>query len=86
MKIMQISKMKKNLTVDQQQAFNAELERFYAAPPKDLTVVVDYVTMDQSCSFTLLDVPDMKRLHEINKPFSPFVDYEVFEVRPASDN
>lgn len=84
MKIMQVSRTKA-LTNDQQNAFHAELERFYAAPPRDLIVVADYVAMDQSRSFTLLEVRDLERLHEINKPFTPFVDYEVFEVRPATN-
>lgn len=84
MKIMQVSRMKA-LNQDQQNAFHAELERFYAAPPKDLIIVADYVATDQSRSFTLLEVPDLERLHEINQPFTPFVDYEVFEVRPATD-
>jgi hypothetical protein len=84
MKIMQVSRTK-TLTHDQKKAFHAELERFYAAPPKDLIVVADYVAMDQSRSFTLLEVTNLERLHEINKPFTPFVDYEVFEVRPATD-
>lgn len=84
MKFMQVSRMKKDLTPTQQKAFAAELERFYSSPPKDLTVVADYVTVDQSQSFTLLEVPHLDRLHQINKPFAPYVDYEVFEVRPAS--
>ena len=84
MKFMQVSRMKTDLTPDQQKAFGAELERFYSAPPADLTVVADYVAVDQACSFTLLEVASLKRLHEINAPFAPYVDYEVFEVRPAS--
>jgi len=60
------------------------LERFYSSPPADLTVVADYVTVDQSCSFTLVEVASLERLHEINEPFAPYVDYEVFEVRPAT--
>jgi len=82
--VMQVSRMKKDLTPEQQKAFGAELERFYSSPPGDLTVVADYVTVDESCSFTLLEVETMERLHEINQPFAPFVDYEVFEVRPAT--
>ena len=84
MKFMQVSRMKKDLTPDQQKAFTAELERFYSAPPADLTVVADYVAVDESCSFTLLEVSSLERLHEINTAFAPYVDYEVFEVRPAS--
>jgi Domain of unknown function (DUF3303) len=84
MKIMQVSRMKKTLTPDEHRAFQAELERFYAAPPEDLIIVSDYVAMDNSCSFTLLEASDLKRLHEINKPFAPYVDYDVFEVRPAT--
>ena len=84
MTFMQVSKMKKNLTADEQKAFSAELDRFYASPPADLTVVADYVAVDDSCSFTLLEVSGLKRLHEINAPFAPYVDYEVFEVRPAN--
>lgn len=84
MNVMQVSRMKKDLTPVQQQAFAAELERFYSSPPADLTVVADYVTVDQSCSFTLVEVASLERLHEINEPFSPYVDYEVFEVRPAT--
>lgn len=84
MNVMQVSRMKKDLTPVQQQAFAAELERFYSSPPADLTVVADYVTVDQSCSFTLLEVASLERLHEINEPFAPYVDYEVFEVRPAT--
>ena len=85
MTVMQVSKMKKDLTSAQQQAFAAELESFYSSPPSDLNVVADYVTVDQSCSFTLLEVPSLERLHQINQPFGPYVDYEVHEVRPASD-
>lgn len=81
---MQISRMKQNLTTTEQRAFQSELERFYANPPEDLQILADYVTVDQSRSFTLLDVPTMERLREINQPFSPFVDYEVFEVKPAT--
>ena len=84
MKFMQVSRMKKDMAPDQQKAFAVELERFYSAPPADLTVVADHVAVDESCSFTLLEVSSLERLHEINKPFAPFVDYEVFEVRPAS--
>jgi len=84
MNVMQVSRMKKDLTPVQQQAFAGELERFYSSPPADLTVVADYVTVDQSCSFTLLEVVSLERLHEINEPFAPYVDYEVFEVRPAT--
>ena len=84
MQIMQVSRTKKNLTPDEQKAFKAELDRFYGSPPKDLNVIVDYVAMDKSCSFTLLEVSSMERLHEINKPFSQFVDYEAIEVRPVS--
>ena len=84
MNVMQVSRMKKDLTPVQQQAFAAELERFYSSPPADLTVVADYVTVDQSCSFTLVEVASLERLHEINEPFAPYVDYEVFEVRPAT--
>lgn len=84
MRVMQVSRMKQGLTPDQQKAFQSVLERFYASPPPDLSVVADYVTVDQSRSFTLLDVPGMERLQEINEPFAPYVDYEVFEVRPAS--
>ena len=84
MNVMQVSRMKKDLTPIQQQAFAAELERFYSSPPADLTVVADYVTVDQSCSFTLVEVASLERLHEINEPFAPYVDYEVFEVRPAT--
>ena len=84
MKIMQVSRMKA-LNQDQQNAFHVELERFYATPPTDLIIVADYVAIDESRSFTLLEVTDLERLHEINKPFTPFVDYEVFEVRPATD-
>ena len=84
MKFMQVSRMKNDLSPTQQKAFAAELERFYSSPPKDLTVVADYVTVDQSQSFTLLEVSHLERLHEINKAFAPYVDYEVFEVRPAS--
>lgn len=84
MNVMQVSRTKKNLTPDEQRAFKAELKLFYGSPPEDLNVIVDYVAMDQSCSFTLLEVPSMERLHEINKPFSPFVEYEVIEVRPVS--
>jgi hypothetical protein len=82
--VMQVSRMKKDLTPEQQQAFGDELEKFYSSPPGDLKVVADYVTVDESCSFTLLEVETMGRLHEINQPFAPFVDYEVFEVRPAT--
>ena len=82
--VMQVSRMKKDLTPEQQKAFGAELERFYSSPPSDLKVVADYVTVDNSSSFTLLEVSSMERLHEINEPFAPFVDYEVFEVRPAT--
>ena len=82
--VMQVSRMKKDLTPEQQQAFAAELEKFYASPPPDLKVVADHVTVDESCSFTLLEVDSMERLHEINEPFAPFVDYEVFELRPAT--
>ena len=84
MTFMQISRMKKNLAPDEQKAFSAELERFYASPPADLTVVADYVAVDDSCSFTLLEVSSLERLHEINEPFAAYVDYEVFEVRPAN--
>jgi len=84
MNVLQVSRMKKDLTPIQQQAFAAELERFYSSPPADLTVVADYVTVDQSCSFTLVEVASLERLHEINEPFAPYVDYEVFEVRPAT--
>ena len=82
--VMQVSSMKKDLTPEQKKAFGAELERFYSSPPGDLTVVADYVTVDSSSSFTVLEVDSMERLHEINQPFAPFVDYEVFEVRPAA--
>ena len=81
MTFMQISRMKKDLALDEQKAFSAELERFYTSPPADLTVVADYVTVDDSRSFSLLEVSSLKRLHEINEPFAPYVDYEVFEVR-----
>jgi len=84
MTFMQVSKMKKNLAADGQKAFSAELDRFYASPPADLTVVADYVAVDESRSFTLLEVSSLKRLHQINAPFAPYVDYEVFEVRPAN--
>lgn len=84
MRIMQVSRMKKNLSPDAYRAFQAELERFYAAPPEDLTIVSDHVAVDNSCSFTLLEVSDLERLHAINKPFAPYVDYNVFEVRPAT--
>jgi hypothetical protein len=83
-KVMQISRMKTNLSPAERQAFYAELDRFYASPPKDLLVEADYVAVDQSCSFTLLKVPSLERLHEINRPFVPFVDYQVVEVRPAT--
>jgi hypothetical protein len=82
---MQVSKMKKDLTPAQRQEFQAELERFYSSPAADFTVVADYVTVDQSCSFTLVEVPSLERLHEINEPFAPYVNYEVYEVRPATD-
>ena len=82
--IMQVSKMKQDLTPDQQQAFAAEMERFYSSPPSDLKVVADYVAVDQSRSFTLLEVSGTQRLREINKPFDPYVDYEVFEVQPVN--
>ncbi len=84
MTFMQISRMEKNLTPDEQKGFSAELERFYALPPPDLTVVADYVAVDESRSFTLLEVSSLKRLHQINEPFVSYVDYEVFEVRPAN--
>ena len=84
MKFMQVSKMKKDLTPDLQKAFAKELKHFYSTPPADLTVAADYVAVDESCSFTLLEVHSLERLHAINKPFAPYVDYEVFEVRPAS--
>lgn len=83
MNFMQVSRMKQNLTLNQKKAFNDALERFYASPPADLTVVADYVAVDDSCSFTLVDVASLERLHEINEPFAPYVDYEVFAVRPA---
>lgn len=85
MKVMQISRMKQGLSPDQQKAFYAELERFYASPPIDLLVEADFVAVDESCSFTLLDVPSLERLREINQPFAPFVDYQVVEVRPATE-
>ncbi len=85
MTVMQVSRMKQDLTPDRQKAFYAELETFYASPPADLTMISDYVTVDQSRSFTLLEVSSLERLGEINAPFVPFVDYEVFEVRPAQD-
>ena len=84
MKIMQVSRMKQNLSPDAHRAFRAELERFYAAPPKDLIILADHVAVDNSCSFTLLEVSNLERLYEINNPFSPYVDYDVFEVRPAN--
>jgi hypothetical protein len=84
MTFMQISKMKKNLTPEEQEGFKAALERFYAAPPDDLVVLADYVAVDESRSFTLVEIHDIERLHEINEPFAPFVDYEVFAVRPAN--
>jgi hypothetical protein len=77
--------MKKDLTADEQKAFSAELERFYTSPPTDLTVVADYVTVDESRSFTLVEVSSIERLNEINAPFAPYVDYQVFEVRPAGE-
>jgi hypothetical protein len=84
MKVMQISRMKQGLSQEDQRAFQSELQKFYASPPRDLVISADYVAADQSRSFTILEVPSLERLHEINEPFSPFVDYEVFEVRPAS--
>ena len=84
MTFMQVSRMKKDLSPAQQKAFAAELERFYSSPPPDLTVAADYVAVDESCSFTLLEVSSLERLHEINAPFAPYVDYEVYEVRPAN--
>ncbi|HLA26922.1 MAG TPA: DUF3303 family protein [Syntrophales bacterium] len=86
MNIMQISRMKRDLTSEQQKAFSAELKRFYAAPPADLVVLADYVALDQSCSFTLLDVSNIERLNEINQPFAPYVEYEVIQVRPTANN
>jgi len=85
MTIMQISRMKRGLSPVEQQAFSAELERFYSSPPADIKVMTDYVAVDQSCSFTLIEVPSMERLHEINEPFSPYVEYELFEVKPARE-
>ena len=84
MNVMQVSRMRKDLTQDQQKAFQAELVRFYASPPGDLTILADYVSADQSCSFTVLEVSSMERLHEINEPFTPYVEYEVFEIRQAT--
>ena len=82
--VMQVSRMKQDLSPAQQQAFSAELERFYSSPPTDLAVLTDHVAVDQSRSFTLIEVSGMERLREINEPFAPFVDYEAFEVRPAT--
>ena len=66
MNIMQVSKMKQDLTPEQQQEFGAVMERFYASPPTDLKIMGDYVTVDQSRSFTLLEVSSIERLSEIN--------------------
>ena len=84
MNIMQVSKMKQDLTPEQQQEFGAVMERFYASPPTDLKITGDYVTVDQSRSFTLMEVSSIERLSEINKPFAPYVEYEVFEIQPVS--
>ena len=83
MNIMQVSKMKRDLTPEQQREFGAVMERFYASPPTDLKIMADYVTVDRSRSFTLLEVSSIERLTEINKPFAPYVEYEVFEIQPA---
>jgi hypothetical protein len=84
MLVMQVSRMKRDLTPEEQKAFSQALEQFYASPPSDLGVLSDHVSVDGTRSFTLLEVAEMARLHEINEPFSPFVAYEVFEVRPAT--
>jgi len=83
MNVMQVSKMKQDLTPEQQQEFGAVMERFYASPPADFKIMGDYVTVDQSRSFTLMEVPSIERLSEINKPFAPYVEYEVFEIKPV---
>ena len=85
MKVMQVSRVKGDLSPPQEEAFQLALQKFYASPPGDLVIAADYVTVDRSRSFTLLEVASLARLDEINKPFEPFVDYEVFEVRPASE-
>lgn len=83
MKVMQISR-NKQLTPEQWNEFKAALDKFYRSPPEDMTIIADYVAVDQSASFILLEVPSLERLKEINEPFEPFVDSEVIEVRPAS--
>lgn len=84
MKVMQISR-NKQLTPEQWEEFKAVLDQFYGSPPEDMEIIADYVAVDQSASFILLEVPSLERLKEINEPFAPFVDSEVIEVRPASD-
>ena len=83
MNVMQISR-NKQLTPEQWEEFKAVLDKFYSSPPEDMTIIADYVAVDQSASFILLEVPSLERLAEINKPFEPFVDSETVEVRPAS--
>jgi len=85
MKVMQISR-NKELTAEQWEEFKAVLDEFYSSPPEDLEILMDYVAVDQSASFILLEVPSLERLAEINRPFEPFVDSEIVEVRPASEN
>ncbi len=85
MKVMQISR-NKQLNPEQWDEFKKVLDTFYSAPPEDLEIIADYVAVDQSASFILLEVPSLERLAEINKPFEPFVDSEIVEVRPASEN
>lgn len=78
------SRTRPHLSAEQYGALAALSKSFYASIPPDVSIRGEWVALDRSANYSLVEAPDVDTVRRVQAPFAPFTETEVVPVNPIT--
>ena len=78
------SRVRPQLSAVQYGELAALAKAFYAAIPADMSIRGEWVAVDRSANFSLVEAPDLETVRRVQAPFAPFTDTTIVPVNPVT--
>ena len=78
------SRTRAPLSADQYGELAALAKAFYASIPAGMSIRGEWVAVDRSANYSLVEAPDVETIRRAQAPFAPFTDTTIVPVNPVS--
>lgn len=78
------SRTRPDLTAEQYRELGALAKAFYASIPEGMSIRGEWVAVDRSANYSLVEAPNVETVRRVQAPFAPFTETTIVPVDPIT--